>query len=52
MAAEQATRKEVDSMIEIFIDHGEVIDVLEQTDEPEPKHLKEGVDFEVEYLDK
>lgn len=37
-------------MLTIFVNHGEVIEVLEETKEPQPKRLREGVDYTVEYL--
>ena len=37
-------------MLQIFVQYGEVIEVLEETDQPEPKRLKAGVDYEVEYI--
>ena len=39
-------------MIVIFVNHGEVIEVLEETREPEPKRLRVGIDYTVEYLPK
>ncbi len=37
-------------MIHIFVNHGEVIQVLEDTGEPQEKCLEEGVDYTVEYI--
>jgi hypothetical protein len=38
-------------MIQIFVLRGEVIEVLEETDQPEPKRLQPGIDYEVEYIE-
>ncbi len=37
-------------MIHIFVNHGEVIQVLEYTEEPQEKSLEEGVGYTVEYI--
>ncbi len=37
-------------MLYICVNRGEVIAVLDESQEPEPKELKEGVDYTVEYL--
>ncbi len=37
-------------MLYILVNHGEVIEVLDQSKEPEPEELKEGIDYTVEYL--
>lgn len=38
-------------MLQIFVSHGEVIEVLEETNQPQPKRLQERIDYEVEYID-
>jgi hypothetical protein len=38
------------NMLTIFVNHGEVVEVLEETTEPKPKRLREGVDYTVEYI--
>lgn len=38
-------------MIQIFVNHGEVVEVLIENNEPEPKRLKEDVDYKVEYIE-
>lgn len=37
-------------MLYILVNHGVVIGVLDQSKEPEPQELKEGIDYTVEYL--
>jgi len=50
VAVQLRTSEEVVKMLQIFVQYGEVIEVLEETDQPEPKRLKAGVDYEVEYI--
>ena len=37
-------------MLYIVVDHGEVSQVIDESQKPQPKLLKEGTDYTVEYM--